>query len=133
MAVLNDPADDNTVLDWDATLAALASPTRRHLLAALTDNGGETTVATLARDVLTWQGGTQPAEMRTSHLDQRRASLHHTHLPKLVAMGLVTWSADEERVRLTEDALSHPVLLPIARWSRYPPAMPPSRKPVGDG
>jgi hypothetical protein len=122
---MSQPATVDTELprgewDWNFTLSLLASGTRRHLLGELADSGGEAELDVLAQQL--------PSRDRSStdmeSLDRLSLDLYHTHVPKLADAGVVNWSADRRRVSLTQRALSHPILLPLARWSRSPVSLP---------
>jgi hypothetical protein len=115
---------------WDWTLSVLAPKQRRHLLAALADSGGEADLSELSRQLLV-QTDSMPTETVPEDLIDRMAiGLYHTHVPKLVDEGVLDWSDDRSRVALTEQALSHPILLPLARWSRCPASLAVSEQTV---
>ena len=113
-----------TAIDWDTTLSTLAVSRRRHLLAALADAGGTATVAELSRQVLAWEEGGLAETVPDDRVEETVTTLHHTHVPSLLRNGLVEWTEDGGRLRLTRRALANPVLLPLARWSRYPTSIP---------
>jgi hypothetical protein len=115
---------DETLLDWDTTLHTLAAPRRRYLLAALADASGEATLPDLSRQIHAAEQNVPRDAVTDEDANHVLVALRHTHVPKLVDTGIVEWTDDRQRTRLTQTAQSHPVLLPLARWSRYPPSMP---------
>lgn len=112
------------LFDWDATLHTLAAPRRRYLLAALADSGGEATLRDLSHHIYALEQSVPRDAVTDGDANHLLATLHHTHVPKLVDTGIVEWTDDSQQVRLTQAAERHPVLLPLARWSRFPPSMP---------
>jgi DNA-binding transcriptional ArsR family regulator len=84
----------------DRAFRLLAAPERRVLLSVLQErDGGPVDVSTLARDLSTRLREHDPDRARTP--DDLQIALHHVHLPKLEAAGVVEWSDD--RVRLVPD------------------------------
>jgi|AntRauMinimDraft_4_1070384.scaffolds.fasta_scaffold00048_22 DNA-binding transcriptional ArsR family regulator len=88
------PEDSTPPLDLDAVFAALGHPRRRHLLSALADRDGEQSLTRLATDVVARESD-QPRESVSTEACQRcRIALHHAHLPKLDALGVVDYDPD---------------------------------------
>lgn len=82
----------------DAVFAALADRERRAVVYFLHEHG-TATVAELADVVTGWVHGARG--VATSDDRERvRVALHHVHLPRLAAAGLVTYDADGQRVEL---------------------------------
>jgi hypothetical protein len=117
---IDNKAGAGGAVDWDSALSTLASTRRRHLLGALADSGGDADLDDLSRQILAWEATGTIDDVSEETVQQVSTTLYHAHVPALVDDGFVEWVADRGRVRLTERALAHPVLLPLARWSRYP-------------
>lgn len=113
------PHNQSLTPEWDTILQALTASRRRAVLVALDDAEEGLSISDLATTVLTEESGS-PTD---AEVDRVAAALHHTHIPKLTAAGLVTEAA-ADRVALTEDARTHPVAIPLARWSHEPDTIP---------
>ncbi|WP_255198325.1 DUF7344 domain-containing protein [Halorarius litoreus] len=111
-------------IDWDTTMSTLAATRRRYLLAALADSGGTATLTELSRRVIAAEEGGLSETVPDDRVDETVTALRHSHVPNLLGKGLVEWTDGREQLRLTSTALSNPVLLPLARWSRYPSPAP---------
>lgn len=82
--------------DLNAAFAALDHPRRRFLVSALTARDGEQPLASLAADLAAWEAD-QPREDVSTEARQRcRIALHHVHIPKLAAFGIVDYDTDGE-------------------------------------
>lgn len=84
----------------DRVFRLLAAPERRVLLSILKErNGGPVPVSALAREVSTRLGEHHPERSGTP--EDLEIALHHVHLPKLDAAGIVEWTDDQ--IRLVPD------------------------------
>lgn len=104
------PAGRRDSADYDAVLSALADSRRRAVLRILSEGNDtsmmvETLVERVARQFPP-SDGTASADYRTSVL----LALHHTHLPKLDACGLIVYEPEREQVRTTIDEFGREVL-----------------------
>lgn len=79
----------------DDTLAVLADWQRRRVLRHLLDGAGGTTTTDELVALISDQGSGDP--------EQVRHRLHHVHLPKLAARGLVTYDPDSGTVTYSPD------------------------------
>jgi len=79
----------------DAVFEVLAAERRRHVLYALHRHSGPVSLSDLAEEV---------AAHEDTDADRIAASLHHVHLPKLVATSVVGYDPAEETVRLRDCA-----------------------------
>ena len=81
---------------------ALADEQRRRVLRALDDADAALTIDELA-DRLAGDGGDDiGGSEREAVVTRLRTSLYHVHVPKLTEAGIVRFSADDRRVRLTD-------------------------------
>ncbi|WP_224332354.1 DUF7344 domain-containing protein [Haloprofundus halobius] len=78
-------------------LDALASPRRRHLIHALSDQPGPVTVEELAEEI--HRRESEAGE--TTHPQQIAVSLHHLHLPKLATRKLLEYDTARKEVTPT--------------------------------
>ena len=103
MTLMNDPGDGERAPSsrrLDRAFRLLAAPERRVLLSVLQGrDGGPVDVSTLADELSARLREHDPDRVRTP--DDLQIALHHVHLPKLEAAGVVEWSDD--RVRLVPD------------------------------
>lgn len=81
--------------EWDAVLEAVANGRRRSVLAALRSVGGPLQRDALAHAIADGEDGSRPSP---ETVDDLRVQLHHVHLPKLEAAGLVEYDAAEGTV-----------------------------------
>lgn len=79
----------------DAVFDVLRNPRRQLALAYLRQQDRPVTLTELARRVTAGEVGVSPSEVETDRVDRVRASLHHTHLPKLANLGLVEYLDDD--------------------------------------
>jgi hypothetical protein len=91
----NEPAGrrGSRVHSLDTIFEVLVSERRRNALYALYRHAGPISLADLADEVASFEG--EPTE-------RVAASLHHTHLPKLVEVGVADYDAEQDLVRLTD-------------------------------
>lgn len=99
---------DAATVSLERALSLLADPVRRHALAVVRDR--ETvTLRELSWAVTSRATGTVRLTDGRSALDRYRIRLHHVHLPKLAAAGLVTYDTDRRTVELAAEpsAVTH--------------------------
>ncbi|AUG47577.1 hypothetical protein BVU17_08625 [Haloarcula taiwanensis] len=89
-------------LNWSSVFDCLANDERRAILSFLVDEDGQVTIDDVAGH-LAVDGDDDTAVGRA------RVQLHHVHLPKLNAAGLIVWSRDQGTVRETTLAYQLPV------------------------
>jgi DNA-binding transcriptional ArsR family regulator len=126
-------SQEETPLDWDATLHTLAAPRRRSLLAALAEIGGEATISDLSHHMYAAEQNIRSEDVTEEDANELLVPLHHVHVPKLIDTGVLEWTDDSQRIRLTQQVHAHPLLLPLAQRSQHPPSIPapPSETTVG--
>lgn len=97
--MLEDPENDaSTDPELDRLFDALSHRHRRRVLRVLRTNEGPMTTEELARNVVAMDGR---VERRHRSRERVRTELHHRHVPKMAAAGLV--DADGETVELAGD------------------------------
>lgn len=109
---------DELFVSLDTVLAAVADEQRRAVLTVLdrTDEGAipfetlASRVAALVRD-----GEVPEAE----HKQRVRTSLHHSHLPKLAACGLVAYDADAMTVRKGDSRLRRQLRTALESYEQW--------------
>lgn len=102
-----------TTTDVDATVSAVADDQRRAVLRSLAESDGgaldlDGLVDRVAERVV---DGERVTDARAERL---RTALHHTHLPKLAACGLVVHDAERNRIESGNEELSGDLLAAIA-------------------
>ena len=111
----NSSAETRNTVSPDAVLSAVANDHRRAVLQALDrTDGGVMEVSALTDQVAERVRDGEPPDD-----DQRqrvRAALHHTHLPKLEACGMIGYDAETEQVRNVADELGQELLALIAPY-----------------
>lgn len=90
----------------DEAFDALGNRRRRILLARLRERGGRTTVRELTEAIATHERENDDADVDTRAVE---ISLHHVHVPKLAAAGIVERDGDEVVASDDVDQLS-PIL-----------------------
>ncbi|WP_135820038.1 DUF7344 domain-containing protein [Halostella litorea] len=93
----NDPSPDR----WDGLLRALSHRDRRRALRELRERGRPLALGELAAAVAAHEAGTSAPS--TDRVRRVEIALHHVHVPKLRAVGLVTYDADRNVVGLAGD------------------------------
>jgi len=78
----------------DERHAALGHPRRRRVLAMLADRDEAKSLARLATDVLAAERDQPPEAISPEARRQCRVALHHVHLPKLAALGVLDYRPD---------------------------------------
>lgn len=93
---------DVGTVSLERALSLLADPVRRQALAVVRER--ETvTLRELTVTVTSRTAGTVELDDDRSVLDRRRIRLHHVHLPKLAAAGLVTYDTDRRTIELAAE------------------------------
>lgn len=90
------PEDSTPRADLDAMFAALDHSRRRHLLSALIDRKGEQPLDRLATDVVAREDDESREDVTEAARRRCRVTLHHVHVPKLAALGIVDYDPDGE-------------------------------------
>ncbi|WP_121821506.1 DUF7344 domain-containing protein [Halostella salina] len=84
-------------LSPDTVFELLASRRRRFVLYALADTDGEVPFDALVAQVVEWEtAGLTPPR---GHEDRVATALHHVHLPRLAAEGVVSYDESDDTVR----------------------------------
>lgn len=87
----------------NSLFSALANRDRRQVLRIVTDRAPEpVSFDTLVTTVTAGKTGHSPVELTDEPRQRAALVLHHTHLPKLTAAGLLEHDTDEDTVRLTD-------------------------------
>lgn len=89
--------------EFDALLDSLAHPHRRKVLRALLDRESSTTLLALTWEVAARRDDTVRVTVPRPVLDRIQTRLHHVHLPKLAAAGVVDYDTDHRAIELTAD------------------------------
>lgn len=87
---------------FDSVLDLCRHQHRRIVLGTLTEEGRPLTLDDLAEAVLEYNHQTPIAEASEDVLTETRVTLHHVHLPKLAAEGLVDYEPEQRVVEPTE-------------------------------
>lgn len=95
-------ADPSTVPSIDALFDALAHPRRRQVLAATARRPGPVDVESLAAVVAAIEGERSGTDGSRESTREVRTSLHHVHVPKLSAAGLLDVDEDARTVTRTD-------------------------------
>lgn len=83
----------------DDLFATLGDDHRQEVLASLVTGREPTTLDALAERVVAERAAAGVADAPVTHV---RAALHHVHLPRMDAMDVVEYDADEHTVALTD-------------------------------
>ena len=103
-------AEETNSLPVDAVFTILSDEQRRHFLYYLVDEaGGEARVTDVADYLRTVESAATAEDSDAILVD-----LHHRHLPKMEAAGLVDYDGEEETVRYHEDPLVEECLARVA-------------------
>ncbi|WP_092887643.1 DUF7344 domain-containing protein [Halopelagius inordinatus] len=78
----------------DDYLAVLGDPNRRVVVGVLAETDRPISISSLAREVAAETQNASP----DAKIAQTKLSLHHNHLPKLDAAGVVTYDSEERLV-----------------------------------
>lgn len=89
-------------LTYDAVLDLCDDGHRRIVLTTLMDAQRSLTVADLTEAIATHTDHVSIGEKSVESHSKLRATLHHAHLPKIEAWGLIEYDQEARRVRATE-------------------------------
>ncbi|QLH77884.1 hypothetical protein HZS55_11495 [Halosimplex rubrum] len=81
---------------------ALADERRRHAVRLLDDADAALTIEKLAERMVESDGGRTDGSADEAAITRLRTSLYHVHVPKLSDAGIVRFSPERRRVRLTD-------------------------------
>jgi DNA-binding transcriptional ArsR family regulator len=76
----------------DVTFELLSNPRRRYALAYLSRRGQPITAGELAEQIAAWEKDKPVSEIEDETAERIQMTLHHNHVPKLRAVGLVEQS-----------------------------------------
>jgi len=82
----------------DSLFGALAAPSRRTILDALSHQLGPIHVETLARELIARERGAEDPDGSPTDARRTLIGLHHTHLPTLAAAGLIDYDTERGTV-----------------------------------
>lgn len=91
---------DSTDTQMDALFTALANPRRRFLIRTAHNADTAVTLEALIADLVAWETDHADTE-QTVDRDEVALSLHHIHIPKLVAADLITHDEAEGTIAST--------------------------------
>ncbi|MEF8886728.1 MAG: hypothetical protein V5A30_02900 [Haloarculaceae archaeon] len=98
-----DPAERvESVLLPDDIFKTLSNRRRRHVLYYLRHIDGTVTIRDLSEQLAAWENGTTTAEVVPGERKRLYTALHQTHLPKMDALGIVTYGRNRGTVRMTD-------------------------------
>lgn len=80
----------------DVTFELLSNARRRYALAYLSRRGQPMTIEGLARQIAAWETDTPVSDVDETSVERVMMTLHHNHIPKLRAAGLVEKAEREE-------------------------------------
>lgn len=92
-----------TQIDFDTLLALCRDEHRRIVLGTLLDERRALTMRDLSEAIVEYNHHTPLQEVSGETMTRIRIELHHVHVPKLVAAGLVEYDDDRELVEPTAD------------------------------
>ncbi|WP_435349764.1 DUF7344 domain-containing protein [Haloarchaeobius sp. HRN-SO-5] len=107
---------DSSATETDA-FATLADPRRRYVLYYLHQHDAPVGLNALATQVAAWSGDTAPEAVEQTTVDRVRTELYHAHLPKLEALGVITYRDDAREVGLADNTEMLQPYLESARQS----------------
>jgi len=96
--------NDACTLPGSVVAEVLESPRRRRMLAALFSESGRTPVVDLARRVAAEERGVAPDEVSNGTVEDVKADIYATHLPKLTALRVVDFDSLLASVEPAENA-----------------------------
>ncbi len=85
---------ETTRLSAEVLFDVLSSSYRRYVLSYLADATAPTEIDDLAYHVAAWDADASIDEVLDEDAEEAAILLYHVHLPKLAAVGLVTYEAD---------------------------------------
>lgn len=95
--------------------ALLKSPRRRYALYLLATESSSTDLSELGERIAAWETSDVEAAASGDDVETVRASLYHTHLPKLEAAGVVEYDPETGDVELVDGDRVSPFLERAAR------------------
>lgn len=93
-----DERETRSALDLSAVLRVLDHPRRRYLVTTLVNGHSEAPLQQLAIEIAARERDKTVADVTERERDQVHTSLHHSHVPRLVDAGIVTYDTDDESV-----------------------------------
>lgn len=90
-------------MEFDTLLDLCGHEHRRIVLATLLDERRALTTRDLSKAIVEYNHHAQLREVSGEAMTRIRTELHHVHVPKLVAAGLVEYDADRELVEPTAE------------------------------
>ncbi|WP_224270174.1 DUF7344 domain-containing protein [Haloprofundus salinisoli] len=94
--------DDADAFPLDAVFKVLCDPRRRYVLYHLQTCRYPATLLEVAEQVAAWEYKCNPEQIPEETIEQIRADLHHSHLPKLADAAIVDYDADANVVTMGE-------------------------------
>lgn len=83
-------------------VACLSNPRRRYAVWYLQQHSNPVPVATLAAEITAWEQDTSTTTVSQDAVERVRIALHHNHLPRLEAAGIVEHDTEREQVEATD-------------------------------
>lgn len=93
-------------IDTDEIFEILRNGRRRVVLQYLQNNGQESTLRELTREVAARENGVEPAEITSKQRMRAYTGLRQSHLPKMDRAGVIDFDPDRGTVELRESATS---------------------------
>jgi len=114
---LSERGTEGHTVDLDAVFDALSSQRRRAVVHCLASCSGAEPVDALAERIAAWERDVHETTPR-NHDERVAASLRHSHLPKLAALGLIAYDERSETARFeghaaVEEWLDHAAALSL--------------------
>lgn len=91
------------VLELDSVYDVLAHPRRRYLCYGLLSES-ERSLTDLARKIAAWEDDVPESAVSDDRRDRVYLALYHTHVPKLVEKGVVSFDSDDGTISTAENA-----------------------------
>lgn len=91
------------VLELDPVYDALAHPRRRYLCYGLLSES-ERSLTDLAKKIAAWEDDVLESAVSDDRRDRVYLALYHTHVPKLVEEGIVSFDPDDGTISTGENA-----------------------------
>lgn len=89
-------------LSPDDIFKTLSNRRRRHVLHYLRHIDGTVTIRDLSEQLAAWENGTTTSEVVPGERKRLYTALHQTHLPKMDALGVVTYDRNRGTVRMND-------------------------------
>lgn len=94
---MSEPTTARTsALELDEVFAALGHPRRRYLVYTLANGGSEVTLPELATEITAWERDIPAGEVSEEDRKPVQISLYHSHIPKLVDLGIIEYHEGED-------------------------------------